>query len=259
MPVATHERVAQSCGPAHTSPIVLLAGLPSFALHACASFTQRLDALQTPEQQSAPVAQISFTTRHASRSAQCPPVQSCPQQSGLPLQVSPAGWQPGALAHVPALQVFEQQSVANVHFAPAIAHADAFAQVPLSPSGALHESEQHAPANEHDCPAPRQPVVGRHVCSENASSAHKPEQQSAEDPHRMPTGAHVVASASLASGADASAAASTPGVSTSRDEVSQAMRRPHDTKVPQSMRKGSRIKTSPTARGSLILLHPTRR
>lgn len=69
LPVATHERVAQSCGPAHTSPTSLLAGLPSFALHACA-LTQRLDALHVPEQQSAPVAQISFTTRHASRSAQ---------------------------------------------------------------------------------------------------------------------------------------------------------------------------------------------
>jgi hypothetical protein len=257
--VATHERVEQSCGPAHTSPMTLPAGLPSFALHACA-FTHRLDALHVPEQQSAPVAQISPTTRHASRSAQCPLVHACPQHSALPLHVSPAGWHPGAFAHVPLLQVLLQQSVACVHLPPAITHAVAAAHDPLVPSGALHESEQHAPANEHDWPMPKQPVVGRHVCSENESSAHKPEQQSPDDPHRTPTGEHVVvASASLASGGAVSALASTPGVSTSREAVSQAMRKPHDTKVPQVKRNGSRIKTCPRGRALLRHLHRTLR
>jgi len=254
-PVATHDRVAQSCGPAHTSPMTLFAGLPSFALHVCVSFTQRFDALQTPEQQSAPDAQISFTTRHASSSAQCPPEQSCPQHSALPLHVSPAGWQPGAFAHVPLLHVFEQQSEACVHLPPAVAHDDALVHVPLSPSGAKHESEQHAPAKEHVWPTPRHPVVGRHVLSENESSAHKPEQQSPEDPHRMPTGEHVVASASLASGGAASTPPSGLGVRTSSEAVSHPQRKPHDMKVPQVVRKRSRIKMSPTNRAWQRLPH----
>jgi hypothetical protein len=256
--VTAHERVAQSCGFAHTSPMSLFPGLPSFAGHACA-VTQRFEALHVPEQQSAPDAQISPTTRHASSSAQRLFVQTCPQQSPGPLHMSPAGWHPGAFAHVPLLQMFEQQSVGCEHFAFAIAHVE-LVQVPLVPSGAKHPSEQHAAAKEHDCPTPRQPVVGRHVCSENESSAHNPEQQSADVPHRTPTGEHVVASASLPStgGAD-SVLASTPGVSTSSETVSQAKRKPHDMKVPQAMRNGSRIRRCPKVRGSPTRPHRTRR
>jgi len=109
--VGKHERVQHSCDPTHASPTTLPHDFPSFAVHASA-FTQRFDALHVPEQQSVPVAQISPTTRHASRSAHRPVVHTCPQHSAPPLHVSPAGWQPGVFAHVPLLQTLLQQSVA---------------------------------------------------------------------------------------------------------------------------------------------------
>jgi hypothetical protein len=146
--VATHDRVQHSPGPPHASPTTLPHGCVSFELH-IGSAPQR-PLVHEPEQQSAPLAQSSPVTRHASRSTHRPELEhACPQQSGLALQLSPAGAQPDAFAHVPLLHVFEQQSVPCTHDAPAVAQSGSLAQLPLVPSGAKHESEQHAPANVH--------------------------------------------------------------------------------------------------------------
>jgi hypothetical protein len=81
------------------------------------------------EQQSVLEPQTSPCTRQPSSKAQCPPLHTWPQHSGLPAHASPAGLHMGGgmLPQWPPVQTSSQQSAPTVHALPATA------QVGVSP------------------------------------------------------------------------------------------------------------------------------
>ncbi len=148
-------------------------------------------AVQVAEQQSAPLVQISPSTRHAWRSPQrgwpsLPFAQTLPQQSPFFAHDSPAGLHDALVAtQWPAVQRWAQQSAALAHAPPANVQSGEAPHVRSVPAG-THASEQHAPAKAHERPFPRQPFVGRHVSFDVGSSAQSPEQHAVELVHGWP-------------------------------------------------------------------------
>jgi hypothetical protein len=173
-------------------------------------------AVQVAEQQSAPLVQISPSTRHAWRSPQrgwpsLPFAQTLPQQSPFFAHDSPAGLHDALVAtQWPAVQRWAQQSAALAHAPPANVQSGEAPHVRSVPAG-THASEQHAPAKAHERPFPRQPFVGRHVSFDVGSSAQSPEQHAVELVHGWPVAvrAHSPPSGALGAASPSEAASCT--------------------------------------------------
>jgi hypothetical protein len=156
-PLIWQRREQQSSLIPHTSPTWAWQSLPSLAWQ-FASGAQRPtpfgSTVHTLEQQSAPLWQISPSTRHACSKAHriepsAAPAQAPPQQSMFMPHVSPAGRQPGSCAHMPPAHRSLQQSRPWEHGRPAGTHIDGGASThsgALSGASARHVSEQQAPA-----------------------------------------------------------------------------------------------------------------
>ena len=145
-------------------------------------------------QQSASPSQLSPVTRHEDSSWQrrvplspaCS--QSWPQQSGAPVQSSPAGRQSGAgpaAPQRPAMHTPSQQSRPTTHAPPITAQAGGPQRSP-----APHPSAQQAPARAQDCPSEAQPAGFRQTCAPSpvALSPHSCEQQSEPERQATPSG-----------------------------------------------------------------------